>query len=65
MATFFKVAAGLNAFSAVGHAAMGFQDLFPALNKYAASKMRAAAKIGWMEGVGYYSLCCELMRLLS
>jgi len=56
MSVVFKIAAGLNAFSALGHAAMGFNELFPALNKQPDPHMRTAAKIGWMEGCGYYAL---------
>lgn len=56
MSVIFKIAAGLNAFSVLGHGAMGFNELFPALNKQPDSQVRTAAKIGWMEGCGYYAL---------
>jgi hypothetical protein len=60
MSMVLKVAAGLNTLTAVLHAAMA-NDLFPALDNESIkpstpSKMRAAAKIGWMEVCGFFGL---------
>lgn len=59
MSNVLKVAAGLNALAVVGHGVMGLVDLFPVLDASPPSKMRTAAKIGWMEGCGYFALSCE------
>jgi hypothetical protein len=59
MSNVLKAAAGLNALAVVGHGVMGLVDLFPVLDASPPSKMRTAAKIGWMEGCGYFALSCK------
>jgi hypothetical protein len=63
MSTVIRAAAILNALSAVAHGAMGVNEVFPALDKSPSSPVRGAAKIGWMEGCGYYALSCKLQAV--
>jgi hypothetical protein len=63
MSVFLKIAAGINALSSIGHAAMGVNEVFPILDKSPASTMRAAAKISWMKVCGYYVISCKLPSL--
>jgi hypothetical protein len=65
MSNVLKVAAGLNALAVVGHGVMGLVDLFPVLDASPPSKMRTAAKIGWMEGCGYFALSSLLMHKVA
>lgn len=56
MSTFLKIATGISNLAIFAHAVVGFQDLFPALDALPPSPMRAAAKIRWMEGSGWFVL---------